>query len=57
MKFIINGDKLKIEQAETINSGSFEDYLMPVEFDESWDNLNIEAIIAQDKSEQGVQER
>lgn len=54
MKFIINGDKLKIEQAETINSGSFKDYLMPVEYDESWNNLNIEAIIAQDKSEQGV---
>lgn len=54
MKFIINGDKLKIEQAETINSGSFKDYLMPVEYDESWDNLNIEAIIAQDKSNQGI---
>ena len=54
MKFIINGDKLKIEQAETINSGSFEDYLMPVEYDESWDDLIIEARIVEDKSSQGI---
>ena len=54
MKFIINGDKLKIEQAETINSGSFEDYLMPVEYDESWNDLIIEARIVEDKSSQGI---
>ena len=54
MKFIINGDKLKIEQAETINSGSFKDYLIPVEFDETWNNLTIEAIIVEGSSSQGI---
>ena len=54
MKFIINGDKLKIEQAETINSGSFEDYLIPVEFDETWNDLTIEAIIVEGSSSQGI---
>lgn len=54
MKFILNKDKLKIEDALTINSGSFSDYLIDVETDESWDGLSIEAIIAIEKSNEGI---
>lgn len=54
MKFILNKDKLKIEGALTINSGSFRDYLIDVETDESWDGLSIEAIIAIEKSNEGI---
>lgn len=54
MKFILNKDKLKIEGALTINSGSFRDYLIDVETDESWNGLSIEAIIAIEKSNEGI---
>lgn len=54
MKFILNEDKLKIEGALTINSGSFRDYLVDVETDESWDGLSIEAIITIEKSNEGI---
>lgn len=54
MKFILNKDKLKTEGALTINSGSFRDYLIDVETDESWDRLSIEAIIAIEKSNEGI---
>ena len=54
MKFIISDDKLQIEQTNTINSGSFKDYLIPVEFDETWNDLTIEAIIVEGSSSQGV---
>lgn len=54
MKFIISDDKLQIEQTDTINSGSFKDYLIPVEFDETWNDLTIEAIIVEGSSSQGI---
>lgn len=54
MKFIISDDKLQIEQTNTINSGSFKDYLIPVEFDETWNDLTIEAIIVEGSSSQGI---
>ncbi len=49
MKFILNKDKLTIEQTkeETQNSGSVKYYEADVEFDESWEGLTIEARIAQ----------
>lgn len=54
MKFIINDNKLKIELSDTINSGSFRDYLMEVETDESWQGLSIEAIISKKDSNEGI---
>lgn len=54
MKFIINDNKLKIEFSDTINSGSFRDYLMEVETDESWQGLSIEAIISKKDSNEGI---
>lgn len=43
MKFILNKDKLTIENSEERNSGSVKYYEADVEFDESWEGLTIEA--------------
>lgn len=45
MKFILNKDKLIIEDKEKPNSGSVKYYEAEVEFDESWNDLTKEIII------------
>ncbi len=45
MKFILNKDKLTVEGAQNINSGSTSYYEVEVEHDDSWADLNIEAIM------------
>ena len=47
MKFILNKDRLTIEDEETQNSGSVKYYEADVEYDESWNNLIIEAVLVQ----------
>lgn len=47
MKFILNKDKLTIEENEERNSGSVKYYEAEVEFDESWEGLTIEARLVQ----------
>ena len=46
MKFILDKDKLEVQDEDEINSGSIQYYEVPVEKDSSWDNLTIEAVIA-----------
>lgn len=45
MKFILNEDTLEVDKIAVGNSGSVNYYEAEVEYDESWNNLNIEAII------------
>lgn len=47
MKFILNQDKLEIQNTDNVNSGSVQYYEAEVEYDESWNDLIIEAVIAQ----------
>lgn len=51
MKFVLNKDKLTIENEECLNSGAIQYYNAEVERDDSWDNLTIEARIV--KKEDG----
>ena len=45
MKFILNGDKLTVENEECANSGSVQYYEVDVEHNEEWNALSIEAVI------------
>ena len=45
MKFILNKDELEIQEIEETNSGSVNYYKADVEYDDSWDNLAIEAVM------------
>jgi hypothetical protein len=54
MKFILKKDTLIIEDAEVINSGSVNYYEADVEYDDSWNNLIIEAKIVEKGSEIGT---
>ena len=45
MKFVLNRDKLTIEELNDINSGSVNYYKADVEHDESWNTLSIEAVL------------
>ena len=49
MKFILNKDILEVDKIAVGNSGSVNYYEAEVEYDESWNNLNIEAIIVERK--------
>lgn len=49
MKFILNKDTLEVDKIAVGNSGSVNYYEAEVEYDESWNNLNIEAIIVERK--------
>lgn len=53
MKFILNKDILTIEDREKPNSGSVNYYEIPVEYDESWDNLTITAVLVEEDAETG----
>ena len=43
MKFILEDDKLTIQEPERKNSGSINYYLVDLEHNSAWENLNIEA--------------
>lgn len=53
MKFILNKDNLTIEDEEVINSGSVNYYEADVEYDESWNGLNVVAVITRQGEETG----
>lgn len=55
MKFILNKDILTVADVETINSGSVNYYEAEVEYDNSWDNLSINAILIKSGEEEGAQ--
>ena len=54
MKFILNKDKLTIEDKNKPNSGSIKYYHIPVEHDEEWENLMIEAVIIKENAKKGI---
>lgn len=54
MKFVLNKDKLLIQETEYLNSGSIQYYEIPVEYDESWNNLSKEAILIKEKESKGT---
>ena len=54
MKFILNKDTLEIENNEIIVSGSVNYYKVDVEYDESWNDLNIKAIIVETDNKKGI---
>lgn len=45
MKFILNQDKVEVQDVGVVNSGSVQYYEVEVEHDESWNDLTIEAVI------------
>lgn len=55
MKFILNRDTLKIDNTDKTkpNSGSLKYYEAEVEYDESWNNLIINAVIVEEKMDNG----
>ena len=53
MKFILNKDKLIIEETQKPNSGSVKYYEIPVEYDESWQDLTIKAVLVEKDAEKG----
>ena len=53
MKFILNKDTLEIEDVDVLNSGSVNYYEADVEYDESWNNLVVEAIIVKRREDEG----
>ena len=56
MKFILNKDTLEVDEAAVGNSGSVNYYEAEVKYDESWNNLNIEAIIVKRKKGGGCED-
>lgn len=55
MKFILNGDKLIVDNKDKLkpNSGSIKYYEVEVEYDEEWENLIINAVLVQKKMNEG----
>lgn len=53
MKFILNKDTLEIENIEIVKSGSVNYYEADVEYDESWNDLAIEAVMLKKDEEVG----
>ena len=53
MKFILNKDKLEIENIEVVKSGSVNYYEADVEYDESWNDLVIEAVMLKKEDDVG----
>lgn len=54
MKFILNKDTLELDKIVVGNSGSVNYYEAEVEYDESWNNLNIEAVIVKKDEDVGT---
>ena len=54
MKFILNKDTLEVDEVVVGNSGSVNYYEAEVEYDESWNNLNIEAVLVKKDDDVGT---
>lgn len=54
MKFILDKDTLTIEENKFYNSGSVDYYEAEVQFDETWNDLTIEAIITKMGENKGI---
>ena len=54
MKFILNKDVLTIENNKRYNSGSIKYYEAEVEFDDTWSDLTIEAVLIKKGEEVGI---
>ena len=54
MKLILNKDNLELDKIVVGNSGSVNYYEAEVEYDESWNNLNIEAVIVKKYGDKGT---
>lgn len=54
MKFILNKDTLEIEDIEVVKSGSVSYYEANVEYDESWKDLVIEAVMVKKNEDTGT---
>lgn len=54
MKFILNKDTLEVDEVVVGNSGSVNYYEAEVEYDESWNNLNIEAVLVKKDKDVGT---
>ena len=54
MKFVINKDTLTIEENKFYNSGSVDYYEADVQFDETWNDLTIKAIITKMGENKGI---
>lgn len=54
MKLILNKDTLELDKIVVGNSGSVNYYEAEVEYDESWNNLNIEAVIVKKYGDKGT---
>lgn len=54
MKFVINKDTLTIEENKFYNSGSVDYYEAEIQFDETWNDLTIEAIITKMGENKGI---
>ena len=54
MKFILNKDRLELEDVEQYNSGSINYYEAEVLFDESWQGLTIEAKFLKKNNDKGI---
>lgn len=54
MKFILNKDTLEVDEVVVGNSGSVNYYEAEVEYDESWNDLNIEAILVKKDNDVGT---
>ena len=55
MKFILNKDKLNIENNIKYNSGSINYYEIDVEYDNSWNDLTIKAIFVKNGDTKGIE--
>ena len=53
MKFVLNKDKLTIEDKDKPNSGSVQYYEVEVEYDESWEGLTIKAVLVEADADKG----
>ena len=53
MKFVLNKDKIEIQDKEKLNSGSVNYYEADVEYDESWEGLTIKAVLVASEEETG----
>lgn len=54
MKFILNKDTISIEKDTVPNSGSINYYEAEVEYDDSWNELSIEAIFLKENEDKGT---
>ena len=57
MKFVLNKDKVTVENEKDLNSGSINYYEADVEYDETWNDLNIEAVIVKTQNGRELEDK